>query len=65
MKAKITEKGVYDAKGNRVPVGAEVGFKGDKLPAYLVGKAVLMEGKSEKVAVINPAQGDDTQAGGA
>lgn len=65
MKAKVIENGVYDAKGNRVPVGAEVGFKGDKLPAYLVGKAVLIEGKAEKVAVINPEQGDDSQAGGA
>lgn len=67
MKAKITQKGVYDQRGTRIEVGAEVEFKGDTLPAYLVGKAVLVEGsgRAAKVAVTNPAQGGPVETGGA
>lgn len=52
MKVKVTEKGVYDAKGERVPVGTVLSVKGDELPAYLVGKAVA-DGAQ---AVTNPAK---------
>ncbi len=58
MKAKITQQGVYDAKGQRIVVGTVVNVKGDDLPAYLVGKAVALdEPKPEpKTAITNPAQ---------
>lgn len=39
MKAKVTEKGVYDKDGKPVPVGTTIKVNGDKLPGYLVGKA--------------------------
>jgi len=55
MKVKITEKGVYDQDGNRVPVGATVDVKGDTLPGYLANKGAVVEG-GRKTAVTNPAK---------
>lgn len=52
MKCKVTEKGVYDAKGERIPVGTVLNVKGSKIPPYLVGKAVA-DGAD---AVTNPAK---------
>ncbi|MDV4167808.1 hypothetical protein [Rhodovulum sp. FJ3] len=51
MKFKVTEKGVYDAKGNRVKVGAEITVKGDTVPSYLANK-----GHAVEAAVTNPAK---------
>lgn len=55
MKLKITEAGVYDAEGKRIPVGEEITVKGDSVPAWLVGKAVEIQ--TRKVLVTNPAKG--------
>ena len=35
MKYEVTQRGVYDAKGEMIEVGAEVEAKGDKMPGYL------------------------------
>jgi hypothetical protein len=69
MKIEITEKGVYDAKGERIPVGTEITVKGDEMPGWLKKKARVVGAKPAKaVAVTNPkkgaADGDDTQPGG-
>jgi len=55
MKVTITESGVYDADGQRVPVGTEISVKGDAIPAWLVGKCQVVAVK--KTAVTNPAIG--------
>lgn len=62
MKYEVTEKGVYDAKGERVPVGTEIEVKGDDVPAYLKNKARPL-GKA-KAAVTNPAKGPVQQTEG-
>ena len=38
MKLQITEKGVHDAKGNRVPVGEIIDVQGDVVPPSLINK---------------------------
>lgn len=58
MKVKVTEKGVYDAKGERVPVGTMLNVKGDEMPAYLVGKAAAVDAEP----VTNPAKTKKRQA---
>lgn len=58
MKIKITEAGVYDQNGQRVPVGTEISVKGDVVPAWLVNKGQIIGEKPTKaVAVTNPAKG--------
>lgn len=58
MKIKITENGVYDQKGQRVPVGTEFSIKGDAVPAWLVNKGQVIGEKPAKAdAVTNPAKG--------
>ncbi len=60
MKAKITQKGVYDAKGKTMKVGDTIDVEGEKLPAHLIGKARLMDidasPESAKKPVTNPAK---------
>jgi hypothetical protein len=72
MKIEITEKGVYDAKGQPIPVGTEMNIKGDTLPSAFLNKARIIAekpAKAEKVAAVtNPAgaaqpQGDTPPAG--
>lgn len=59
MKIEITEKGVYDRKGERIPVGTEITVKGDTVPAAFVNKCrVIGEKPAKGVAVTNPAGGD-------
>ena len=53
MKVRITQKGVFNPKGERVPVGAELNIKGDEVPTFLVGKCIVLTGG--KTAVTNPA----------
>ena len=50
-RAKITEKGVFNQKGEELKVGSFVDFKGDTLPRYLEGKAIPPEAE----LVVNPA----------
>jgi len=57
MKFEITQKGVYDAKGNNIAVGEEVTVEGDTMPGWLVGKAVRIKERKGKTAVTNPAKG--------
>jgi hypothetical protein len=54
MKYEITKRGVYDAKGEMIPVGEIVEAEGDETPGFLIGKAVPV--KAAKVAVTNPAK---------
>ena len=62
MKIVIAEKGVYDQKGQPVPVGTEISVKGDAAPAWLVNKGrVIGEKPAKAVAVTNPAK-DPVQA---
>jgi hypothetical protein len=49
-RAKITEKGVFNQKGEELKVGSFVEFKGDTLPRYLEGKAIPPEAE----LVVNP-----------
>jgi hypothetical protein len=42
-RAKITQKGVFNQKGEELEVGSFVDFKGDTLPRYLEGKALPPE----------------------
>jgi hypothetical protein len=42
-RAKITQKGVFNQKGEELEVGSFVDFKGDTLPRYLEGKAIPPE----------------------
>lgn len=56
MKAEITEKGVYDAEGNKIAVGEEITVEGNTMPAWLSGKAVEVK-ERKKAAVTNPAKG--------
>lgn len=62
MKAKVTEQGVYDANGKRVPVGTVVNVKGDALPGYLIGKAQPVDAEP-RVAVTNPKAPKGDQPG--
>lgn len=59
MKVTITEKGVFDADGERIPVGTEIEVKGEVLPGPLVGKCQEV-GKAKK-AVTNPKDGGDEE----
>ncbi|MGX1096522.1 hypothetical protein [Amorphus sp. MBR-141] len=54
MKMEVTRKGVFDAKGEKVPVGTMIDVPGDKVPGYLVNKAVAVKGG--KTAITNPAE---------
>lgn len=63
MKVKVTEQGVYDAKGERVPVGTVINVKGDALPGYLIGKAQPLD-IAPRVAVTNPKETEEEQPGG-
>lgn len=55
MKFEITEKGVYDDQGKRVPVGTVVELDGEELPAALKNKGRVFA--TAAVAVTNPAEG--------
>lgn len=54
MKMEVTRRGVYDAKGNEIEVGTVVDVKGDKVPGYLLNKAI--EVKEKRTAITNPAE---------
>lgn len=54
MKFQVTQKGVYDAKGEMIEIGRVIEVKGDAMPAYLVGKAVDV---TDAKAITNPAKG--------
>ena len=54
MKYEVTRRGVYDAGGKMLEIGAVVEADGDTMPGFLVGKAAPV--KSGKVAVTNPAK---------
>jgi hypothetical protein len=56
MKIEITEPGVYDQDGKRVPVGTEINVKGDGVPAWLNGKGRVVAQAKAKTAVTNPAK---------
>jgi hypothetical protein len=64
MKVKINQKGVFDANGKPVPVGKTLTVKGDKMPGYLVGKAVEVEAAPKKEPVVNPAKEPASNEGG-
>lgn len=51
-KYEITEKGC-----NGLEVGDVVEIKGDTMPGWLVGKAVVVKTRKAKAAVTNPADG--------
>lgn len=57
MKLKITETGVFDAKGAEIPVGTIITAKGDDIPSWLAGKAELLGGDApaDAATVTNPA----------
>lgn len=42
MKLEVTEKGVYGADGEAVPVGTILDVKGDKIPPSLVNKVRIV-----------------------
>jgi hypothetical protein len=60
MKAKITQKGVYDAKGKPMKVGDTIEVKGNEMPAHLTGKARPLDvddtPEAAKKPVTNPAK---------
>lgn len=62
MKMKVTRNGVYDAKGEEIKVGTVLDIDGDKVPGYLLNKAVELEGA---VGIINPAANAGTEASAA
>ena len=43
MKIEITQKGVFDDKGAELKLGSIVEISADKMPAYLAGKARVLE----------------------
>lgn len=69
MKFEITEKGVYDEGGKRVPVGTVIDLEDNEVPTFLKGKgrklhaATAVDDADEggmddgkKSAVVNPAK---------
>ena len=50
MKLEVIQKGVHDAKGNRVEVGAVIDVDGDTIPAWLVNKVRAAGETSGKAA---------------
>lgn len=58
MKIEITEKGVYDAKGELIEVGTELTVRGDEVPAWLVNKCRVIGEAKGKTPVTNPAKDD-------
>lgn len=58
MKVEITETGVYDQDGNRVPVGTQIDVKGDAVPAWVANKCRVVAKAQGKTAVTNPAKAD-------
>lgn len=73
MKLKITQRGVFDAKGKEIEVGTVIDAKGDDVPRALINKCEVVAGDAKgRKAVTNPqgaepqdAEGDDTPEGGA
>ncbi|KPF74559.1 hypothetical protein IP68_12400 [Blastomonas sp. AAP25] len=61
MKIEITQKGVYDAKGQEIEVGTEMDIKGDTVPAWLVNKGRVLAEAKGKAAVTNTS-GAERQA---
>jgi len=47
MKLKVTQKGVFDAKGEEIEVGKTLTVDGDQVPAWLVNKAVPLDGETD------------------
>ena len=58
-RAKITQKGVFNQKGEELKVGSFVDFKGDTLPRYLEGKALPPEAELVVMTDANAAIPDD------
>jgi hypothetical protein len=61
MKFEITQKGVHDKDGKRIPVGKVLTLKEDKVPPYLAGKGRSLTPETaddgeDKQAVTNPAK---------
>lgn len=50
MKLEVIQKGVHDAKGQRVEVGAVLDVDGDTIPAWLVNKVRAAGESSGKAA---------------
>ena len=58
-KFKITEPNTFGPDGE-MPIGTVVSVKGDAMPGYIVGKAVLVH-TTRRAAVTNPAKGSGAQ----
>lgn len=54
MKVQVTAGGIYDAKGQEIPVGSELTI--DAIPAELVGRVTPLGGSPVAVPV-EPSQG--------
>lgn len=51
MKVEVTEKGAYftaDGKTNEIPVGTELSFDSDEVPAFLVNKCRVIAAPKSK-----------------
>lgn len=57
MKLEVTQKGVHDARGQRVAVGDVIEVEGDTVPAWLVNKVRVAGETSGKTLVVNPSMG--------
>ena len=63
MRVQVTQKGVYDQKGQRVEVGSIVTVKADELPKNLINKVtVLAEEPRGRKAGMNPDRTEQAPA---
>lgn len=58
MKLEVTQKGIRDQRGDRIPVGTILTIKGDSIPAGMVSKVRVLADDPVAVAepVTNPAR---------
>jgi len=64
MKIEITQPNAFDAEGEEIAVGTVLEHDGDTIPAFLVGKAVVLnvepvaKAKSGKTLVTGDTEGE-------
>lgn len=63
MKIKVTQRGIRDQDGKRVPIGTVLDIKGDTIPAGMVNKVEVIADKGRKTLTVdNEPAPDEAEA---
>ena len=57
MKIEVTQKGIRDQNGKRIPVGMVLDIKGDTIPAGMVNKVRVIKDDPKPAAKLTTAKG--------